>query len=156
MNAQRIKPSSLARNSVRLRLSGRYDCFARELRDYCEGALVGDATEVGACAANVLRLTKGTEILSLRGVLRAYGRPGERYAVRLEARGRAVRRRCAPTDICKINLRSSSCRKVRRPRFPFAAGATAGVSAHPPAVKAPAVKAAAETRKHCLAPRFVC
>jgi hypothetical protein len=24
------------RNSVRLRLSARYDCFARELRDYCE------------------------------------------------------------------------------------------------------------------------
>jgi hypothetical protein len=36
LNAKRIKPSSLARNSVRLRSSGPYDCFARELRDYCE------------------------------------------------------------------------------------------------------------------------
>jgi hypothetical protein len=39
LNAQRIKPSCLPRNSVRLRSSGRYDCFARELRDYCDGAL---------------------------------------------------------------------------------------------------------------------
>ena len=36
LNAQRIKPSSLARNSIGLRLSAPYDCFARELRDYCE------------------------------------------------------------------------------------------------------------------------
>ena len=39
LNAQRIKPSSLARNSIRLRLSAPYDCFARELRDYYDGAL---------------------------------------------------------------------------------------------------------------------
>src|SRR6516225_2007098 len=36
LNAQRIKPSSLPRNSGRLRSSERYDCFARELRDYCD------------------------------------------------------------------------------------------------------------------------
>src|SRR6516165_2875075 len=36
LNAQRIKPSCLPRNSIRLRLTGRYACFARELRDYCD------------------------------------------------------------------------------------------------------------------------
>jgi len=39
LNAQRIKPSCLPRNSIRLRLSWHYDCFARELRDYCEAAV---------------------------------------------------------------------------------------------------------------------
>ena len=39
LNAQRIKPSCLPRNSGGLRSSGRYDCFGRELRDYCEVAL---------------------------------------------------------------------------------------------------------------------
>ena len=36
LNAKRIKPSSPARNSARWRSIGRCDCFARELRDYCE------------------------------------------------------------------------------------------------------------------------
>src|SRR6516162_8531996 len=36
LNAQRIKPSCLPRISIRLRLTGRYACFARELRDYCD------------------------------------------------------------------------------------------------------------------------
>src|SRR6516164_2716277 len=36
LKAKRIEPSSLARNSVRLRLSAPYDCFVRELRDYCD------------------------------------------------------------------------------------------------------------------------
>src|SRR5215469_18216388 len=36
LNAQRIKPSCLPSNSVRLRSSGRCDCFVRELRDYSE------------------------------------------------------------------------------------------------------------------------
>ena len=37
---------------LELRSIGRCDCFARELRDYCEaaaGVLAGNATEVGAC-----------------------------------------------------------------------------------------------------------
>src|SRR6516162_6064916 len=36
LNAQRIKPSCLPRNSGGLRSSGRYACFVRELRDYCD------------------------------------------------------------------------------------------------------------------------
>jgi hypothetical protein len=36
LNAHRIKASCLPRNSGRLRSSGRYDCFARELRAYCD------------------------------------------------------------------------------------------------------------------------
>ena len=36
LNAQRIKPSCLPRNSGRLRSSGRYACFARGLRAYCD------------------------------------------------------------------------------------------------------------------------
>jgi hypothetical protein len=36
LNAQRIKASCLLRNSGRLRSSGRYDCFAMGLQDYCD------------------------------------------------------------------------------------------------------------------------
>jgi hypothetical protein len=36
LNAQRTKPSCLPRNFGRLRSSGRYACFARELWDYCD------------------------------------------------------------------------------------------------------------------------
>jgi hypothetical protein len=38
LNAKRIKPLCLPSNSVRLRLSVPYDCFAMELRDYYDGA----------------------------------------------------------------------------------------------------------------------
>src|SRR6516164_7030567 len=51
LNAERIKPSCLARNSARLRSNGRYACFARVLRDYCEPAAghAGDDARLIAC-----------------------------------------------------------------------------------------------------------
>jgi hypothetical protein len=58
LNAQRIEPSCLPRNFGRLRSSGRCDCFARELRDYCDqhhalparGVSVGWAADVSSAS----------------------------------------------------------------------------------------------------------
>src|SRR6516225_3195375 len=56
LNVQRIKPSCLPRNSGGLRSTGRYDCFATELRDYC------DCPGGGRNAANI---AKPSELLRL-------------------------------------------------------------------------------------------
>ena len=52
LNAQRIKPSCLPSNCVRLRLSARYDCFARELRDYCDGDQLRELSPDACTARN--------------------------------------------------------------------------------------------------------
>ena len=49
MPRERIKPSCLPRDSGRLRSSGRYDCFARELLDYCDYRRLAQRAAFGAC-----------------------------------------------------------------------------------------------------------
>src|SRR5262249_57121307 len=61
LNAQRIKPSCPPRNSVSLRLSGFYACFARELADYCDYPVVRRIAVNFAKLPNLLLSGQGRE-----------------------------------------------------------------------------------------------